>query len=299
MVWYQFVFLLTNKIPGLYIRSSQITSHRSFETNSQTICNVPQSIHSDIYIYSNSVKTKWTNALYSVYLRFSALLNIPIHKLRVKYIQRDTFVTSFHFCPFPFTKKYYTLKCVSMGSKRLLLLFQICVVSICALSKSSLAADVNDSVSKREVNCTAYYIEKALGVNKDSITVSVKCIFLHKTNTCFFPQFRILFPLFVCVCLKCKIYYLYWLTVLKLFAFDFNQKSVCLFFVPNSCVICRFFWCFNVNSHEFWSILIQLTEMVNKIIRFVVTFGRHQHIFIAWLDNDLITTNSKNRARLL
>lgn len=57
-----------------------------------------------------------------------------------------------------------------MGSKRLLLLFQICVVSICALSKSSLAADVNDSISKREVNCTAYYIEKALGVNRNSIT---------------------------------------------------------------------------------------------------------------------------------
>lgn len=186
-----------------------------------------------------------------------------------------------------------------MGSKRLLLLFQICVVSFCALSKSSLAADVNDSVSKREVNCTAYYIEKALGVNKDSITVSVKCIFLHKTNTCFVHNFGNYFRS-LCVCVWSAKFTIYTDWPCWNYLRSTSIKKVCVYFLCQIHVwFAGFFWCFNVNSHEFWCILIQLTEMVNKIIRFVVTFGRHQHIFIAWLDNDLITTNSKNRARLL
>lgn len=172
-----------------------------------------------------------------------------------------------------------------MGSKRLLLLFQICVVSICALSKSSLAADVNDSISKREVNCTAYYIEKALGVNRNSITVSVKCIFCTKPILDFFHNSGNNLALCVCVWSEWIRIYVDWSAKFAIcvdwpcqnYLRSAWIKSVCLFFLQDWCVICRFFRCFNDDWHEFWCISIQLIEMVNKIIRFFVTFGRHWH----------------------
>lgn len=95
-------------------------------------------------------------------------LYIPIHTEYPKRVDCDVTI-SLSFI------KYTTQPCVSMGSK-LLLVAHICVFTFCVLSKPSLAVEPSGSNSRREVNCTAFYIEKELGLNTNPTTVSVQCL---------------------------------------------------------------------------------------------------------------------------
>lgn len=56
-----------------------------------------------------------------------------------------------------------------MGSKLLFVVY-ICVFTFCVLSKPSLATEPSGSTTKREVNCTAFYIEKELGLTTNPTT---------------------------------------------------------------------------------------------------------------------------------
>lgn len=56
-------------------------------------------------------------------------------------------------------------------------LVQIYALSICVLSNTFVAADGDVSTTKREVNCTAFYIEKALKTEENPGLVSVYSIY--------------------------------------------------------------------------------------------------------------------------
>lgn len=123
-----------------------------------------------------------------------------------------------------------------MGSK-LLLVAHICVFTFCVLSKPLLAVEPSGSNSRREVNCTAFYIEKELGLNTNPTTVSVKCL-LSPQIFVFFLHF---FSVFGLVKINLQVVFGYFMTK-KLFSdLNFENVFLCSFFYGFLWFFCWFF----------------------------------------------------------